>query len=134
VRRRTQDPKNIAPVRELVARWRERAEDLRLWAAAEGAAKALESAADELDSALRDEDNQTLSLAEASRRSGYTADHLGRMVRGGRIANAGRKNAPRVRARDLPQKPGTLSQTGVTGHIDRDAIARAVITRHNGGA
>ena len=45
---------------------------------------------------------EPLSLAEAARLSGYTADHIGRVVREGKLPNVGRKNAPRVRARDLP--------------------------------
>lgn len=44
---------------------------------------------------------ETLSLTQAAERTGYSADHIGRLVREGRLPNAGRKNAPRVRLRDL---------------------------------
>jgi hypothetical protein len=45
--------------------------------------------------------NELLSLTEAAERTGHTADHIGRLVREGKVPNAGRKNAPRVRIRDL---------------------------------
>jgi hypothetical protein len=44
---------------------------------------------------------ETLSLTEAAERTGYSANHIGRLVRQGRLPNAGRKNAPRVRLGDL---------------------------------
>jgi hypothetical protein len=44
---------------------------------------------------------ETMSLTEAAERTGYSANHLGRLVRQGKLPNAGRKNAPRVRLRDL---------------------------------
>ena len=44
---------------------------------------------------------EALSLTEAAERTGYSAEHLGRLVRQGRLPNAGRKNAPRVRLSDL---------------------------------
>ena len=45
--------------------------------------------------------NELLSLTEAAERTGHTADHIGRLIREGKVPNAGRKNAPRVRIRDL---------------------------------
>jgi hypothetical protein len=45
--------------------------------------------------------DEPLSLTEAANRTGYSADHIGRLVREGTLPNAGRKHAPKVRARDL---------------------------------
>jgi hypothetical protein len=90
----------------LVAKWTDRARKLREWAAAKAAARVWEAAARELEVALLDADDELLNLQEASATSGYSAEHLGRLVRQGRIPNAGRPNAPRIRARDLPRKPG----------------------------
>jgi hypothetical protein len=123
----------VSTVASLSTRWRALAETLRAHAA-EGAALAYERTADELDAALRLQADELLTLEEASAESGLTADHLGREVRNARIPNAGRKGAPRIRRADLPRKAGTLPRSSVAGHIDRDAIARAVITRHIGGA
>lgn len=55
----------------------------------------------ELDAIMQ----QTLPLTEAARVSGFSADHLGRMIRQGRLGNVGRKYAPRVLLSELPIKP-----------------------------
>jgi hypothetical protein len=59
----------------------------------------------DLDSVARDEGLELLTLTQAALRCGYRPESLGRMVRDGTLANLGRKNAPRVRAADLPRKP-----------------------------
>jgi hypothetical protein len=59
----------------------------------------------DLDAVARDEGAELLTLTQAAIRSGYSADTVGRMVRDGKLTNLGRKNAPRVRAADLPRKP-----------------------------
>ena len=51
-------------------------------------------------------DNAPLNLQQASKESGYTPDHLGRLVKAGEIPNAGRANAPRILRKNLPRKPG----------------------------
>lgn len=88
--------------------WRKRASELRRYAAAEGAAKAWETAAEELEACAAGSPNDSLdgdlTLAEASRASGYSARHLRRLVDQGRIPNRGRKHAPRFRRGDLPGK------------------------------
>ena len=48
-----------------------------------------------------------MSLVDAAQVSGYSADHLGSLVRQGKLPNVGRKNAPRVRRTDLPIKKPT---------------------------
>jgi hypothetical protein len=117
----------------LSIQWRALAGTLRAHAA-EGAAGAYEQAADELDAALREEDGELLTLTDASLASGYSADHLGRLVREGKLPNKGRPNAPRVRRADLPYKVGGLPKPSTSGHIPRAEIARAVINRQAGGA
>ncbi len=64
-------------------------------------------AAAELYQALQVLGEETLSLVEAAVVSGYTANHLGSLVRKGKIPNCGRTNAPRVRRADLPIKSPT---------------------------
>jgi len=115
-------------LRELVPAWRARAADLRSWALADGAATALERAADELEAALHSEAEELLNLEQAAAASGFSADHLGREVRAGRIPNAGRPNAPRIRRADLPRKTGWLPPEAPPGHVvgARGRIARAV--------
>jgi len=67
-------------------------------------ATTLEHCADDLDVAWRDWQQEPLTLEEAAEKSGYSADHLGRLVREGKIPNAGRSGAPRIARRNLPAK------------------------------
>ena len=46
----------------------------------------------------------TYSLAQAASLCGYTADHLGRLVRAGKIPNRGRPQAPRVCISECPRR------------------------------
>ena len=93
------------PIEILPDIWRRQAEALRRYGG-ETPAVALESCAAELEDTLRERDETTLSLTQAARESGYSADHLGRLVREGKIPNAGRPGAPRIARRHLPRKTG----------------------------
>lgn len=73
-----------------------------------------------------------LSLPEAASRSGYSVEHLGRLVREGRLPNAGRRGAPRIRAADLPRKPPALVPAGPQAY-DPGADARTLLDRQRGG-
>jgi hypothetical protein len=90
--------------------WRARSSDLQPYAPA--AATAFARAADELEAALRQQEVEELSLSAAARESGYTRDHLSRLIREGKIPNAGRRNAPRIRRADLPRKPAARPRGG----------------------
>ena len=92
-----------ASVETLPATWRRQAKALRRYGG-ETPAVALESCAAELETTLRERDETTLSLTDAARESGYSADHLGRLVRDGKIPNVGRPGAPRIARRHLPRK------------------------------
>src|SRR5690606_5550486 len=58
-------------------------------------------AVEELEAEQAAFDNEALTLAEAERESPYTADWLGKLIKQGKLPNAGRKNAPRVLRRHL---------------------------------
>jgi hypothetical protein len=116
---------------ELPAHWRGKAEDLRPFAPA--AAEAFAHAAQELEESLREQDEEVLTLEDAAAESGYSPDHLGTLIRQGKVANVGRKHAPGIRRRDLPRKPGASERKptlvrgrtgGATlGRITRDALS-----------
>lgn len=89
-------------MRDLVDRWRLLADGVREMAP--HAAAAYERAARELTAALDARDADLLTLAQAARETGYSADHLARLVRERRLTNHGRHGAPRVRRGDLPVK------------------------------
>ncbi len=106
------------PAETRPAEWRERAALLRRYGA-EGAAAAFEECAETLEEDLRVWKEEPLTLGEAAEASGYSADHLGRLVRDGKILNAGRQGAPLIRRADLPIKVKT-----------RAAVAEAAPPRH----
>jgi hypothetical protein len=87
----------------LVLTWRDRAASLRRHAPE--VANAWEDAASELEASLRHTGADLLSLQAAARESGYSSDHLGRLIRTGRLTNHGREHAPKVRRGELPRKP-----------------------------
>jgi hypothetical protein len=91
----------------LPSSWRERAELLRRHGADE-AAKTAERLAGELEAAFSDESDAALTIAQAVAESGYSADHLTRQIRAGKIPNSGRPHAPRILRAHLPHKPGAL--------------------------
>ncbi len=94
-----------ASVETLPATWRRQAKALRRYGG-ETPAVVLDRCAADLEDTLRERDETTLSLTQAARESGYSADHLGRLVREGKIPNAGRPGAPRIARRHLPRKTG----------------------------
>jgi hypothetical protein len=87
----------------LPSTWRERAHFLREYGDA-NTAKLWELAAKELEAALAAHGEETLTLVQAAKLSGFTADHLSAAIKKGRIPNAGRDGAPRIRRSDLPMK------------------------------
>ena len=83
--------------------------------------------AEEVEQALRASAADTLTLQEASAESGYSADHLGRLLRQGKLPNAGRPKAPKIRRADLPQKPGAAPRSH--GRNARETASLSAITR-----
>ena len=119
-----------ASVEALPATWRTQAKALRRYGG-ETPAVALESCAAELETTLRERDETTLSLTEAARESGYSADHLGR---DGKIPNAGRPGAPRIARSHLPRKtqaPATplLVAKYPRGEVSNAQIVQSIIER-----
>ena len=117
----------------LPADWRTRAKTLRHYGG-ETPAVALEACAAELEAALRRRNETTLTLTDASRESGYSADHLGRLVRDGKIPNAGRPGAPRIARGDLPHKAGALAESRLAARpslreVSTVQIVQSVIER-----
>lgn len=68
------------------------------------AARLIPSFLADVEAVRRAEADQTLSLEEAAGTSGYSKDHLSRLIRNGEVPNAGKPNRPRVRRGDLPKK------------------------------
>ena len=121
-------------LRQLADSWRTEAERLRQLEAA-GQAAAFEQLANELEATLATWESSSLTIQEASESSGYSEDHLRRLVRRGHIPNAGRKNSPRIFRRDLPVKRLPKDGSGDQRSIDyRQQIARSVADSKEGGS
>ena len=94
---------------------------------------ALESCAAELEAALRDSDQATLTLTDAAPESGCSTDRLGCLVREDEIPNAGRPGAPRIACRHLPQNTGVATSHLASRPAPRDVstvqIVQSVIDR-----
>ncbi len=112
---------------ELPAAWRTRAGELRRWAAAEGAAVALEQAAGELEQALRDAADEVLDISQAAAEVGYAPDTIRHLLAAGELPNAGRPGRPRIRRADLPPRKGR--RAGRRGQYDPVADAAALVAR-----
>ncbi len=115
----------------LPAVWRSRAKALRRYGS-DAPAVALERCAGELETTLRERDETGLSLVEAARESGYSADHLGRLVRDGKLPSAGRPGAPRIARRHLPRKATAEPRLAPTPRRRRptnEQLVRSIIER-----
>lgn len=94
---------------------------------------------EDIDAVVARRENDVLSLPEAARLSGYSSGHLGRLIRKGEIANAGRHCAPRIRRQDLPVKPGYLPDNDEPLQIasaSKEHVVRSFVTnsRRRGSA
>jgi hypothetical protein len=107
-----------------IAEWRARIAMFRRHGIGEAATTG-ETFADELEAFLRTTDDMTLTIAQAAAESGYSEDHLARQIREGKIPNAGRPGAPRIRRADLPRKPRVV--TAGAGIYDAGADARSLL-------
>jgi len=116
---------------QFFAKWEREAEVLRRRGALVNGAVLCEDLLSDVAALLSNESERLLSLGEAAKASGYSADHLGRLIRSGTIPNAGRPNAPRLRYGDLPRKPSQVAKRGPQPyHPDTDA--RTLLSRQRG--
>ena len=94
---------------DLVAQWRGEAETLER-CGHESTGKLIRRLAVEVEEALRDDQDETLTIASAALESSYSTEHLRKMVAAGAIPNAGGKGRPRIRRGDVPLKRVTKAR------------------------
>lgn len=111
----------------LVEQWRAFAAQLEPYTPA--AATAWRAAADELEAADRQAADETLTLEAAALASGYSVESLRKQVASGRIPNAGRKHAPRIRRGDLPKRAPREAASPTSSTYDPDADALSLLGR-----
>lgn len=111
----------------IIDRWKERRDLYRADAALVSGEKIADQVIQDLEAALHADADELVTLTQAATESGFSADYLGRLVRSGKLANHGRKNAPRVAVSDLPRKPGYLplaaGDTTLAGSKRRTALS-----------
>lgn len=111
---------------------RSKAFELREVFGDEARARSIEWAAETIEAAIRLEYEEVLSLRSASRRSGYSIDHLSRLLRSGKIPNHGRWGAPLIRAADLPIRATRRVVPPDPSGYDPVADARTLSSRQGG--
>src|SRR2546425_5963870 len=117
---------------DFAKRWRARRDELaRLGAHVEGTKLCDEVLAD-FEAVTTTEDEALLGLHDAAARSGYSADHLRRLHRLGKLP--ARRDGRRLffRAGDLPKKPAVVDVRTLRAY-DPHADARRVATRTSSG-
>ena len=96
---------------ELRQRWTELRDTYeRVGAWVEGA-RIIDAFLADLTSIERTSNDRLLTLREAAELSGYSTDHLARLVRQAVIPNAGKRHSPRIRLGDLPRRPKSFAHS-----------------------
>lgn len=115
---------------EFATKWTTEAEVMRQRGVLVNGALLLEEILRDFDAVTRGRAGELLTLTDGATESGYSAEYLGTLIRQGKIQNAGRPHAPRIRRQDLPRKasrlpdpPPSLKLVGATPR----QIARAII-------
>lgn len=112
---------------ELPERWERRADEFHAHGA-EGVAKTLEKIAEELRQKLEAGLDEPLAPEEAADETGYTADHIRRLIRRDKLPNAGDDTSLKIRRKHLPRKPGhTLGRARSKQVGSRSRVARTVL-------
>lgn len=102
-------------IRDVIERWqKKRGELARYHAQVDGEALVTEMLAD-LD--LLADGEAAVSLPVARAETGYSTDHLSRLIKEGKLTNYGRKHAPRVRLSECPRK-----RSSAGGHLAGRAV------------
>lgn len=119
-------------ISDLMQKWADERDLLARFGCHVDGAKLLDTLLLDLAKVDRSLRSEVLTLPEAARESGYTVDHIGRLVREGRLTNAGRHHAPRVIRGELPTKRRQSIATPKGQAYDPDADARALLGRRGG--
>jgi hypothetical protein len=122
---------------QFFAKWDTELETLRRRGALVNGAEFCAELLSDVRAVLEAEQGELLTLTVAAAHSGYSADYLGSLIRQGKIANAGRPHAPRIRRVDLPRKASRLRSLNPSARLigaTPGQIARAVVDSERGAA
>jgi len=127
----------FVPLCAMQERWTARRNELAALCASVPGATLCELVLADIATLMTQLGGQRLTLTEAARWSGYSREHLGRLVAKGTIPNAGRPNAPRIRVADLPRKTGHLPPPQTDSQIagtSKRQIVRSIASLPDGGS
>jgi hypothetical protein len=116
---------------QFMAYWTDRGNELKRIGAIVDGERLISEFLNGLDALFNTEQEQVLTLRQASNASGYSRDHLARLIKTGVIPNAGRRGSPRVRQSDLPRKTSNLrgeSESPMISDSNKRQIALSVVT------
>jgi hypothetical protein len=105
---------------DLIARWDARRSEFEKLHAQVDGASLVEQFLKDLEALETDEAKVTLAVA--SERTGFSPDHLGRLIRDGKLKDYGRKHAPRIKVSECPQK-AVARIAGQPYNADTDALS-----------
>lgn len=115
---------------QLKARWKARRAEWAAVGAQVDGALVCETILSELEF-VEVEDDILLNLSQAAQYGGYSREYLGRLVKAGKVPNAGKSGRPLIRRKDAPTKPGYLpsapQQLYPTTLSSKERIVRSVI-------
>lgn len=108
--------------KEILDRWEQRRKEWSLFKTTVDGATIADQVLSDLESLLGAGADELLTLAQAAEISGYSAEHLSRLIRSGTIPNAGRKGSPRLRRKDIPLRPTAIASGNALAY---DAVTDA---------
>ena len=114
-------------------KWSALRDEFRAFGVLANAARICDEVLADFNMVMKTEPEAVLTIAEAATRSGYSVGHLGRLVRQGKIPNAGTRGSPRIRAVDLPTRPNTVVAERRPKAYDPATDARSLVNRRKGG-
>jgi hypothetical protein len=122
---------------DFLRRWTARRDELATLRASVEAAALIDAMLTELRAAFAEYENTVLTLDAAAARSGYSRDHLARLIRTGVLPNSGRPGAPRLRLCDIPARschraPHNDDGPRPIGRYDPTTDARCLVDRRRG--
>lgn len=120
-----------------VERWREQAKEWEVLGVQVNGAALIRQLLSDLEKSEDEVGEELLNLQQAALECGLTSGYLGRLVRQGKIVNAGRPNAPRVRRSDLRMHRRDLPRQAKRVQLVRATpgqIVQSVARPHFGGA
>ncbi len=112
----------------VIERWKQRQDEWTKLDASVKAAPLIGEMLADLEALGKASDDE-LNLTDAARVSGYSPDHLSRLVRDGKLSNYGRRGAPRVKRSELPVRSSNRVAANARNAYDVSADVRSLGTR-----